>query len=55
MDTKAVEEGTEAYSAAIPRDACPYPPGTQDHVDWLRGWEKAEEMEFEELANSMTL
>ena len=50
MDTKAVEEGVDAYRAGIPRDAGPYDAGTPDHMDWLRGWEKAEEMEFEELA-----
>jgi ribosome modulation factor len=54
METKAVNEGVNAYRAGIPRDACPYDGGTQDHIDWLRGWDKAEELDFEQLADSMT-
>jgi ribosome modulation factor len=55
MDNNAVDEGVDAYCEGIPRDACPYDAGTQDHFDWLRGWDKAEELDFEELADSMTL
>jgi len=55
MDSKAVDEGVDAYCAGIPRNACPYQSGTQDHIDWLGGWDKAEELDFEELAENMTL
>ena len=54
MDTRTVEEGVDAYRAAIPRKACPYEPETQDHIDWVRGWDEAEELDLEVLGESMT-
>ena len=49
IDTKAVDEGVDAYCAGIPRQACPYEPGTAEYRDWTRGWDEAEEADFEEI------
>ena len=48
MDEKIIDEGVDAYCAAIPRDHCPYAPGTQDHRDWLYGWDQAALLDIEE-------
>ena len=54
MNTRTVEEGVDAYCAGIPRNACPYQPETQDRIDWVRGWDEAEELDLEVLGESMT-
>jgi ribosome modulation factor len=47
-DSKAVDEGVDAFCAGLPRNACPYEPGTPERSDWLRGWDEAEEIDFED-------
>jgi hypothetical protein len=51
MDTKAVDEGVDAFCAGIPRNACAYEPGAAEHLDWMRGWDEAEAVDFEEYAD----
>ena len=53
MDSDAVDEGADAYCAGLSRRDCPHPPGTQDRIDWLHGWDEAERIDFEQLAESM--
>ena len=53
MDSDEVDEGADAYCAAVSRRDCPHPLGTQDRIDWLRGWDEAEEIDFQELAQRM--
>ena len=53
MDTRQVEEGIDAYCVGVGRNACPYERGTPEHADWLRGWDEAEELDFDELAASL--
>jgi len=53
MDSDEVDEGADAYCAAVSRRDCPHPLGTQDRIDWLRGWDEAERIDFEQLAESM--
>jgi len=53
MDTHQVEEGIDAYCVGVGRNACPYERGTPEHADWLRGWDEAEELDFDELAASL--
>ena len=53
-DSNAVDEGIDAYCQSVSRNACPYAPGTREREDWLRGWDEAEELDFQELAASMT-
>ncbi|MFI0849307.1 Rmf/CrpP family protein [Mesorhizobium sp. IMUNJ 23232] len=43
-----IDEGTDAYCARTPRSACPYEPNTNEHRDWLRGWDGAEEIDLED-------
>ena len=50
-ESKAVEEGIDAYCLGVPRHACPYPPSTKAYYDWLVGWDEAEAIEFEEEKN----
>jgi len=54
MDSAPVDEGADAYCAGVPRHHCPHELGTSEHVDWLRGWDEAEQRDLEELADSMT-
>jgi hypothetical protein len=51
MDSIHVEEGVDAYCAGQPRNACPYPPGAPEHFDWTRGWDEAEQIDFEEAVS----
>jgi hypothetical protein len=51
MDSIAVDEGVDAYCVGVARRACLYPPGTPEHADWTRGWDEAEEVDFEEYAD----
>ena len=53
-ESNAVDEGIDAYCQSVSRNACPYAPGTREREDWLRGWDEAEELDFEKLAESMT-
>jgi len=46
------DEGIDAYCAYLGRNACPYQPGTSEGDEWLRGWDEAEEIDFEEIAAS---
>jgi ribosome modulation factor len=52
VDMEHVDEGVDAYCIGTPRHGCPYEPGTQEHHDWLRGWDEAEEVDFEERKNA---
>ena len=54
MDTRYIDEGVDAFCAGISRNACPYPLGSDEQRDWLRGWDEAEELDFERLAESIT-
>src|SRR5262245_11182158 len=47
-DSPAFGEGLDAYCRGVPRAACPYAPGAPQHDDWLRGWDEAEAIDFEE-------
>ena len=49
MDSDAVDEGADAYCAGVSRRDCPH----QNRIDWLRGWDEAERIDFEQLAESM--
>lgn len=42
------EEGTDAFCRGTPRNACPYPDGTQEHDDWVRGWDDAQRISHQE-------
>ncbi|WP_336490453.1 ribosome modulation factor [Methylobacterium nigriterrae] len=35
------EEGIEAHADGIPRSDCPYREGSEERVEWLRGWDEA--------------
>ena len=37
----AFDEGTDAYCTGASRSACPYPPDTAEHLEWMRGWSDA--------------
>jgi ribosome modulation factor len=39
--TGAASEGADSFMRDIPRENCPYPPGSDDREDWLRGWDQA--------------
>ena len=41
-------EGIDAYCMDVGRSACPHKPGSQRHNDWLRGWDEAEAIDFEQ-------
>ena len=47
-DSPAFDEGLDAYCMGVSRDGCPYAPGTPKHLEWLRGWDEAEALDFEE-------
>ena len=53
MKSVAVDEGADAYLAGTERQACPYQSETQDRIDWVRGWDEAEESDLLELADSI--
>lgn len=36
-------EGREAYMNGEPMSSCPYPPDSQECVEWEGGWMEAEE------------
>ena len=46
-ERETVDEGIDAYCQGVGRSACPYALGTPEHCDWLRGWDEAEEIDFE--------
>jgi hypothetical protein len=50
-DSPAFEEGLDACCLRVPRNACPYKPGTSGHLDWLEGWGEAEAIDFDEQKN----
>jgi len=31
--------GCIAYADSVPREACPYPAGSDEEYDWLEGWD----------------
>jgi hypothetical protein len=35
-------EGMNSYLHALPRDGCPYPPGSTEREAWLGGWDQTE-------------
>jgi ribosome modulation factor len=35
------DEGTASYLRGLPREDCPYPPGSDECEEWLSGWDKA--------------
>jgi ribosome modulation factor len=47
-ESKAVDEGIDAYCCGVSRNACPYKPGTPERDDWLHGWDEAEAIDFED-------
>jgi ribosome modulation factor len=51
LDTKAIEEGIDAYCQGVRREACPYPAATREHHDWLMGWEEAAKIDREDHPN----
>jgi ribosome modulation factor len=48
MDSRAVEEGVDAYCVGLPRHACPYAAGSAEYLDWMRGWDEAREIDLEQ-------
>ena len=34
-------EGMDAFGRGVPREACPYPDGSEERELWLSGWEEA--------------
>jgi ribosome modulation factor len=47
-DNPTFDEGLDAYCVGASRNACPYLPETPEHDDWLRGWDEAEALDFED-------
>jgi ribosome modulation factor len=43
-----LEAGISAYSAGVPRDACPYPIESDERRLWLEGWDGAKSVAEEE-------
>jgi ribosome modulation factor len=35
------DEGTDSFLKGLPRENCPYPPGSGERDAWLTGWDKA--------------
>jgi ribosome modulation factor len=35
------DEGRDSCLRGLPREDCPYPPGTDEREAWLAGWDKA--------------
>jgi ribosome modulation factor len=35
------DEGTASFLQGLPREDCPYPPGSEDRDEWLSGWDQA--------------
>jgi ribosome modulation factor len=33
-----IEEGVASYLHGLPREDCPYPPGSDEREQWLEGW-----------------
>jgi len=38
--SKEYTEGQAAFNENKGRGSCPYPKGTQQHKDWLDGWDE---------------
>ena len=53
FDSREVSEGVDAYSAGIPRSLCPYEPESSENLDWLHGWDKAEEIDLERIGSAL--
>ena len=47
-NSKAIDEGFDAFRAGVPRAACPYRDWSLEYFQWLVGWDQAEEADFEE-------
>ena len=47
-DSPTFDEGLDAYCVGASRSACPYLPETPERQDWLRGWDEAEAIDFED-------
>jgi ribosome modulation factor len=41
MPRNVSDEGTASFWHGLPRDDCPYPPGSEDRAEWLSGWDQA--------------
>ena len=35
------DEGTASFLRGLPREDCPYPPGSEEREEWLSGWDQA--------------
>ncbi len=35
------DEGAASFGHGLPREDCPYPPGSEDREGWLAGWDRA--------------
>ena len=35
------DEGAASYSHGLPREDCPYPPGSNEREPWLEGWDES--------------
>jgi len=46
--SKAFNEGMDAYFAGLAPHLCPYEEGTQDCADWVRGWKEADRLDRED-------
>ncbi len=33
-------EGGDSYRRGLPREDCPYPPGSTERDEWLNGWDQ---------------
>ena len=43
-DEDVVNEGEAAYERGLSHTRCPYPSATMEHVEWMKGWRKADQL-----------
>jgi ribosome modulation factor len=48
INIDAYEEGITAFERQVPRNANPYPEGS-DRVDWFHGWDRAKMITFDAI------
>jgi len=46
--SKAFNEGMDAYFAGLAPHLSPYEEGSQDWSDWVRGWKEADRLDRED-------
>ena len=46
--SKAFDEGMDAYFAGLAPHLCPYEQGSQECSDWVRGWKEADRLDRED-------